>query len=112
MSFWNRNPKEDATSIGNILLEMGVITEDELREAAEVQKKSPGILLGAHLVRMGVLSEYDLEKAIAHQEMRRGHRSQAVQRIAAVAVQRTKEFEERQDNLLLLTSQAIDSLKK
>ena len=52
--------------LGEILLDEGLITEDQLNAAIEAQKKSGG-LLGEILVEMGAISERDIARAIVLQ---------------------------------------------
>lgn len=53
--------------IGQILREEGLITEDQLKKALEVQKQS-NELLGRILVKMGFVSETEVTKAFARQK--------------------------------------------
>jgi len=58
-------PEDDPSSIGNVLVELGICTQDQVRNAVEEQKR----LLGNVLVDMGVLSHGDLKWALLYQEM-------------------------------------------
>lgn len=53
--------------IGQILIENGSITSDQLKEALAIQKKQPGRLLGKILFEMGFITEDDLVVALATQ---------------------------------------------
>ncbi|HEV2284326.1 MAG TPA: ATPase, T2SS/T4P/T4SS family [bacterium] len=52
--------------IGSVLLTRGVITEDQLSQAIEIQRESHG-RLGRILVEMGAVSERELARAVAQQ---------------------------------------------
>jgi type IV pilus assembly protein PilB len=52
--------------IGSVLLTRGVITEDQLSQAIEIQRESRG-RLGRILVEMGAVSERELARAVAQQ---------------------------------------------
>lgn len=53
-------------SLSEILLESGLITEDQLREAEELRKKM-GLPLSSALVYLGFIAQKDLAKKIAEQ---------------------------------------------
>lgn len=63
-----------ATNLGNVLLEMGLVTLDRLKEAVAHQMDGRGELaLGAVLLALGLLSQSDLEVALKVQgALRRG----------------------------------------
>ena len=84
--------KDDPTSLGLVLVEMGVITEDQLREAVERQENSTlEQLLGAVLVHEGFCKKEDIEAAISAQEsMRRGKKVQHAMAVADLAIYRKK----------------------
>lgn len=64
---------EDPSSIGNILLKMGVITPDQLQRALGQKIKFDDALLGALLRQMGYAEGKDIEQALKIQtEMRDG----------------------------------------
>jgi len=61
-------PKDDRTSIGNVLLDMGVITQDQLEHAVGVQEQSTvDELLGMILVHHNFCSRADVEAALSAQ---------------------------------------------
>jgi hypothetical protein len=63
------SPKEEvpmAKLIGQVLMESGMITIDELNEAIEVQKSS-GQRLGDVLINRGVITAEDLQMALEFQ---------------------------------------------
>jgi len=61
--------REDETSLGNILLEKGYVTEEVLEEAIKIQKSQS--LLGRILINMGVITEDQLEEVLLEQKIRR-----------------------------------------
>jgi len=66
--------EQDDSSLGNILVEMGFVTKDQLDEAVRIQKqKAPKI--GEILVEMKILTEQQLEEAILYQRVKRGEAS-------------------------------------
>ncbi len=53
--------------LGELLVEMGIITEDQVQTALKVQKKDGG-LLGAVLIKLQFVSESDIAIALAKQD--------------------------------------------
>ena len=53
--------------LGQILVDLGYINEDQLWDVLEEQKKSPGEILGQVAVRLGLVSEAQLSEALAEQ---------------------------------------------
>ena len=53
--------------IGEILVENGSITQKQLGEALNYQKKQPAVLLGKILIELGYVSEGDIVVAVATQ---------------------------------------------
>lgn len=53
--------------IGEILIENGSITQKQLTEALDYQKKQPSMLLGKVLIELGYVSEEDIVVAVATQ---------------------------------------------
>lgn len=53
--------------IGEILIENGSVTQDQLEKALEQQKHEPGKLLGQILIQMGFVTEEDIVAALATQ---------------------------------------------
>ena len=52
--------------IGELLIQQGLITEDQLKEAIKAQKKESG-RIGEILIKLGILSEEELAKALGAQ---------------------------------------------
>jgi type IV pilus assembly protein PilB len=63
-------PMPRVDPVGQILLAQGVVTQEQLRQALEVQRKSGG-QLSRILVKMGVVSEAQVASALARQWGRR-----------------------------------------
>jgi hypothetical protein len=65
--------KEDETSLGNVLLDLGYVTQEALEEAIKIQKSQS--LLGRILVEMGPrrggITEEQLKDALLEQKVRR-----------------------------------------
>ena len=53
--------------IGEILIENGSITQKQLEEALNYQKRQPAVLLGKILIELGYVSEEDIVVAVATQ---------------------------------------------
>ena len=53
--------------IGEILIENGTITQEQLQKGLEFQKTIPGKLLGKILIEMGFVTEEDIVVALAAQ---------------------------------------------
>jgi len=67
------SPKDDRTSLGNILVDMGLITRDRLDEVvSEQQRATVEMLMGKLMIADGILSEEQLAQAL---EIQRGLRS-------------------------------------
>jgi type IV pilus assembly protein PilB len=53
--------------LGQILVDLGHLTEDQLWDVLEEQKQSPGEVIGQVAVRMGLISEVQVTEALAEQ---------------------------------------------
>lgn len=53
--------------LGQIMVDLGHITEDQLWDILEEQKKSPGEIIGRVALRMGLVSESQITEALAEQ---------------------------------------------
>lgn len=80
------NPKDDETSLGAILLELEIITPDQLRLALDRQENSTiEQLLGMVLVHMGFCSKDDVEAALSAQKsLRAGKKGDVTKALAAM----------------------------
>jgi len=63
-------PEDDPSSIGNLAIELGYITQAELKDAVGVQQQR--LPLGQILVDMGKLTAAQLEDLLFEQRVRRG----------------------------------------
>jgi hypothetical protein len=71
-------PEEDLTSIGNILIEMGLISKEKLIELVKEFQVSKEELLGEFIVRHTHITEEHIEIALVRQRaMRNGHTTHA-----------------------------------
>jgi hypothetical protein len=57
--------------IGQVLLDIGYISPDQLAEAGVRQKNCPGKRLGEILIELGYISQARLKKGLVLQEMER-----------------------------------------
>jgi type IV pilus assembly protein PilB len=53
--------------LGQILVDLGHITEDQLWDVLEEQKKSPGEIIGRVAIRLGVVTDAQITEALAEQ---------------------------------------------
>jgi len=65
------NPVIDPDSFGNIALERGWITIEDLQSALQVQEQRRP--LGVILVEMGKLDEMQVEEIVCEQQLRKAH---------------------------------------
>ncbi len=56
-----------ARRLGQILVDLGYLTEDQLWDVLEEQKQSPGEIIGRVAVRMGLVDEEQISEALAEQ---------------------------------------------
>ena len=87
------NPKDDTTSIGSILLNMGVITREQLDVAVRTQRcLHTDTLLGVLLVHEGYCTKEELEEAIDTQiSMRNGHKANRAIAFANFAMRKSRD---------------------
>src|SRR5579863_6854307 len=91
--FWRRK-KLEQTNIGNVLIQMGLITRDQLEAAVAIKQSGTTDFLGEILVSTGAVTRSQLERALFRQKKSRG-----------VSVDFAKES---QDNIRLLEVQTND----
>lgn len=74
-----KDPLEDPTSIGNILMnQMGKITKSQLNQAVDRKAATDDLLLGAFLKDMGLINNHDVARALKIQaDMRSGDKVEA-----------------------------------
>lgn len=73
-----QTPEEDSTSIGNILVELGFLTQDRLRLLVAEFRASKDELLGEFIVRKTKLTEDDIKIAMTRQDCIRSKSKEAV----------------------------------
>ncbi len=56
-----------ARRLGQILVDLGYLTEDQLWDVLEEQKQSPGEIIGQVAIRMGLVTEEQVTEAFAEQ---------------------------------------------
>jgi len=56
-----------ARRLGQILVDLGYLTEDQLWDVLEEQKQSPGEIIGRVAVRMGLVTDAQISEALAEQ---------------------------------------------
>ena len=79
------------SDLGNVLLKMGVVTEDQISKAVEVQHQGEQAMLGAILVGAGVIDGETLGKALVLQEkLRTGKETEAMLDIVQDATARVR----------------------
>lgn len=60
-------PKGCTKAIGQIMIEKGLITEEQLQQALDLQEQEPSEMLGEILVRLGFATVRDIASAYAEQ---------------------------------------------
>lgn len=88
----SKTPTEDPTSLGNILLEWEVITEDQLTQALKEQENLRGDdLLGRLLIASGACSEEEVRTAMSAQSsMRAAGKHKCAMAVADLAIERRR----------------------
>jgi hypothetical protein len=86
----SQEPTHDPTSIGNILLAMGAVTEEQLRATLKEQRRlREDQMLGKLLVASGIVSTSQLERAMETQRVMRSKKKvNAAMAVADVAIAR------------------------
>jgi hypothetical protein len=77
--FWNKkhghdpslSPKDDPTSLGNLIVEYGLVPADKLEALIEDFKKYAGTMLGEFLVSKNILTTEKLSIILLKQKARR-----------------------------------------
>lgn len=88
----SKGPKDDPTSLGNILLEWEVITKDQLELALQEQETLRGDdLLGKLLIASGACSEEEIRTAMSAQaSMRASKKHKCAMAVADLALERRR----------------------
>ena len=97
-----KTPKDDPSSIGNILLRMGLVTQDQLDTIKQEQSQMrEDMLMGNLMVAKGWITREQLEVALAAQKgMRNGGRSGQALAVAEVCLEHTTNDRERRTRML------------
>jgi len=77
--------QRDATSLGNLLLEVGQITPEQLVDALRFQDANPDIMLGEALVRLDVVERVVVDQLLIMQRAQRSGRRQMAEVIDLAA---------------------------
>jgi hypothetical protein len=81
------SPKEDETSLGSVLLELGLIKQEDLDRAVNYQQNSSmEQMLGAVLVLLGACSKEEIEYALSAQKGMRESKKRGRQILAMMAL--------------------------
>lgn len=70
-----KSQRPDVTRVGDVLLRMGTISQEQLTEAVQRQKAGDTRLLGTLLVELGFAALSDVELALLRQQALRGNLS-------------------------------------
>lgn len=86
------NPADDPTSIGAILMSMGAVTQEQIEEVLEEQRRlREDALLGRLLVARGYCTEEQFNIAIAAQKsMRNGDKERRALAVANISLARAR----------------------
>lgn len=110
----SEGPRDDPTSLGNVLLELELITQDQLDQALQEQRDLRGDdLLGKLLIANGFVSVEEIEIAMSAQAgMREPRKSKRAMAVADLAIERRrrKSMIIRRCNLLEQAEQVQKSL--
>jgi hypothetical protein len=86
------NPADDPTSIGAILMSMGAVTQEQLEEVVEEQRRlREDALLGRLLVAKGYCTQEQFDIAMAAQKsMRNGDKERRALAVADISLARSR----------------------
>lgn len=87
-----KGPRDDQTSLGNILLEWGLITKEQLERALKEQETLRGDdLLGKLLVAGGACTSEEIDMAMSAQfSLRAGGKTKRAMAVADLALERRR----------------------
>jgi hypothetical protein len=77
--------QRDATSLGNMLLEVGQISPEQLVDALKFQDENPDVMLGEALIRLDIVERGIVEQLLIMQQAKRGGRRQMAEVIELAA---------------------------
>lgn len=108
------NPKDDPTSLGAILLELGLVTQEQLEAVVEQQRHMrEETMLGVLLVHNGILTQTELDIALSAQRgMREDNRTNQALAVADIAIgrHRRKTLHDRRERLVEKGAQIVKSI--
>lgn len=101
----SQDPKADPTSLGNVLLELSIITEEQLDQALQEQETLRGDdLLGKLLIANGACTEEEISMAMSAQEsLRAKDKTKCAMAVADLAIERR-----RRDSVILRRNNLIE----
>lgn len=103
-----RTPEEDETSIGNLLVSMGLLTTGELTNIVKEFRESKEELLGQFIVRKTAITEDQIEIALLKQRVLRGRADQKVyDRLLEISQNSSKRVSKGLDELTRAANQAV-----
>lgn len=102
----NLPPEKDPSSIGNILVSMGLIKQEELEKLVIEFKKTEDQLLGEFLIKKSIITTENVELALIKQRAMRNERQ------THAAVINAYELSEKVNQKLISTADGIISLSK
>jgi len=82
--------RKDSTSLGNMLLRMGVVDGEQLRLAIDYQDDNPDVMLGEALINMGAVDRGIVEALLVAQNSERDHGRKTAE-VIAFASRHTRE---------------------
>lgn len=111
MTWRKKDPAQDPTSLGNLLLKAGLCTLSQLRAALAQKAQKDDQLLGQLLVQMGVVRPEAISRLLEHQAALRGSSSRQAVRCASIAVASTMQLTGNLDSLNNLALEVLQKLK-
>lgn len=108
------NPQEDPTSLGAVLLELGLVTREQLNAVVEQQRHMrEETMLGVLLVHNGILTQTELDTALSAQRgMREANKTDQALAVANIAIgrHRRKTLLDRRERLVEKGAQIVRSI--
>ena len=88
-----KHPKDDPSSLGNLLIATGCCTPAQIQEALQLQCGNNGakLRLGEALIKLGYMTQRQIEVARARQDVEREKGNGAVHDLADLAIKRSRE---------------------
>ncbi len=86
-----KHPKDDPSSLGNLLIATGCCTSAQIQEALQLQCEQKDLRLGEALIQLGYMTQRQIEVARARQNVEREKGNGAVHDLADLAMKRSRE---------------------